>query len=831
MMLALRLCWRDWRAGELTLLLASLVIAVGTVTTITLFVDRLERALLAESSTFLAADRVIQSSDAIDAAILNQAEALGLHQSTTLSFVSMVFADARTQFTSVKAVDSSYPLRGQLIAGELPFQRGSPAAQGPAPGELWMESRLYPSLDISLGEQVEVGVAAFPATKVLIKEPDRGGGFSNAGPRVLMHLDDVPATEVVQPGSRITWRYLFAGTGDQLADFETWVKPRLDAGSRIFGVKEGTAGIGNALDRAERFLLLGSLLGVVLAGVAIALAARRYSLRHYDHVAILKTLGATPRRVDLIFLTIFVLLGCLATLLGAAIGYLMQWGVTGILAPWIPVSLPPPGIKPLALGLTTGFVCLLAFALPPLLRLRVTQPMRVIRRLLDDSAGAASLQITTWLFALAGILGLMWWYSEDLLLTLMIFSGAAVSLAVLSGLAWLLLRSGRAVGMQAGSSWRLALAGMQRRGHENTMQILVFGLAIMLLLILYLVRVALIAEWQGQIPEGAPNHFAINIAPDEVADIQQLFRDNQVAVQPLYPMIRGRIVRVNGEATRKRDRQRPDDDDAPRSGAGRNLTFASDLPDDNLVVAGEWWVPDYAGPPLVSLEKDMADHNRLKVGDDLAFNIQGREFAARVASIRTVAWDNMQPNFYIIFSPGALADFPSTFMTSFYLDADQKLFLNDLLNQHPTMTVIEVDAFIEQIQRIIAQVTLAVELVLVLVLASGALVLLASIQASMDERMKQQAIIRTLGAGRKLIMGSLAIEFCVLGLFAGVLAVLGAEVTVYALETEIFELDHDMNPQLWLLGPLLGMTLIGTLGVLATRRVVDAPPASVLREL
>lgn len=842
--LALRLCWRDWRAGELTLLLASLVIAVGTVTTITLFVDRLERALVAESATFLAADRVIQTSTAIDQAVLDEARKLGLRQSTTLNFLSMVFAEDRAQFSSVKAVDSAYPLRGQLIAGDAPFQRGAPTTQGPALGELWLESRLYPSLNISLNELVDVGVASFPATRVLIKEPDRGGGFTNAGPRVLMHLEDVTATEVVKPGSRITWRYLFAGTDDQLAAFETWVKPRLAPGSRFFGVKEGTQGIGKALDRAERFLLLGSLLGVVLAGVAIALAARRYSLRHYDHVAILKTLGVTPRRIDLIFLTIFVLLGSLATGLGACIGYLMQWGVTGILAPWIPVNLPAPGIKPLALGLVTGFVCLLAFALPPLLRLRSIAPMRVIRRLIDNTDGSASLQTTTWGMAVAGIIGLMWWYSEDLLLTLMIFSGATVSLTLLAGIAWLLLGSGRLVGMQAGSAWRLALAGMQRRGHENTMQMLVFGLAIMLLLILYLVRVSLISEWQGQIPENAPNHFAINISPTEVADIQQLFQDNQVATQPLYPMIRGRVASVNGEATGRRDDEpdqddqedqegllEDDDDERPRSGSTRNLTFSASLPDDNIVVAGEWWGEDYSGPPLVSLEKEMAEDNRMVVGDTLVFDIQGRELTARVASIRTVAWDNLQPNFFIIFSPGALVDFPSTFMTSFHLDASQKLFLNELLNKHPTMTVIEVDALIEQIKRIITQVTLAVELVLLLVLASGGLVLLASIQASMDERLRQHAIIRTLGAGRKLVLSSLTVEFCILGVFAGVLAVLGAEVTVYALETQVFELEHSLNPQLWLLGPALGMVLIGLLGVLATRRVVTVPPASVLREL
>ncbi len=827
--LALRLLWRDWRAGELTLLLASLVIAVGTVTTITLFVDRLQQALLAESATFLAADRVIQSTDTIDDEILDKAASMGLQQSQTLNFLSMVFSEERAQFSSVKAVDDNYPLRGRLIAGDEAFMRGAPVDRGPERGELWLESRLYPSLDIQPGELIDVGVASYPATRVLIKEPDRGGGFSNAGPRVLMHLDDVPATEVVQPGSRLTYRYLFAGDQETLDEFEAWVKPRLNLDSRIFGIKEGAEGIGNALDRGERFLLLGSLLGVVLAGVAIALAAQRYSLRHYDHVAILKTLGATPKTVDFIFITIFVLLGTLATILGAGIGYLMQMGVTEILSPYIPIELPEPSMRPIILGLVTGFVCLLAFALPPLLRLRATEPVRVIRRDLGEPSLS---QRVTYMFGVLGTVGLMWWYSEDLQLTAMIFSGAVISLAILLGVAFLLLRSGRVFGMQAGSAWRLALAGMQRRGQENTLQILVFGLAIMLLLILYLVRTALITEWQAQIPEGAPNHFALNISPEDVAPIPEMFGENGVESQPLYPMIRGRITSVNGESARERDKRYQEyGDGAPGASSGRNLTWSDALPDDNKIIAGQWWAEDYEGAPLVSLEKELAFRNRLKVGDELIFNIQGRELSTKVASIRTVAWDNMQPNFYIIFSPGALDDFPSTFMTSFHLDKSQKLFLNELLNIYPTMSVIEIDALIEQVQRIISQVTLAVELVLVLIMASGGLVLLASIQASMDERLKQHAILRTLGAGKKLVLGSLLIEFCALGLFAGVLATLGSEITVFALETEIFELDYQVNPQLWILGPIVGILLIGSVGTFATRRVVDTPPASVLREL
>ena len=830
--LALKLLWRDWRSGELTLLLVSLIIAISTVTTITLFVDRLQQALLLESASFLAADVVISSSDPVRAELLDEAAKIGLEKSETLSFLSMVFSAERAQFSSVKAVDDNYPLRGKLIVSDQPFVGGVVANRGPEPGQVWLESRLFPSLDIERQALLDVGVSSLIASQALIKEPDRGGGFDATGPRVLMNLADVEGTGVVQPGSRLTYRYLFAGTPERVETFIEWVKPRLGENARLIGVKEGTQGIGNALDRAERFLLLGGLLGVILAGVAIALSAQRYSLRHYDHVAILKTLGASPIAVDSLFSIIFLVLGAVATLIGTLFGYVFQEAAVIILAPYIPVTLPAPTFAPILLGMVTGFVCLLSFALPPLVKLRGIEPIRVIRR--DLESGATS-NLLSYSAAIVGTLGLMWWYSKNIEMTLMIFAGASLALAVLALLSMTLLQSGRVLGIQAGSAWRLALGGMQRRAKENTLQIMVFGLAIMLLLILFLVRTALLDDWQAQIPEDAPNHFAINIAPEDVEPIETLMRARELTPQPVYPMIRGRISLINGDPASARDdqsrREQGDDERrGPRSNSGRNLTWSSSLPVDNAIVSGDWWAEDYRGEPLVSIEKELAQANGLKVGDALIFNIQGRELPARIASIRTVSWDNMKPNFYIIFSPGALADFPSTFMTSFHLDKEQKLLLNELLREFPTMTVIEVDAVIEQIQIIISQVTLAVELVLVLIMVSGAMVLLASIQASMDERFKQHAILRTLGASRRLVLGSLLIEFCALGAMAGLLATFGSELTVYGLETQIFQLEYKLNPEIWILGPLVGLILIGCLGTIATRKVVNTPPNIVLRE-
>ncbi|MGB2481880.1 MAG: ABC transporter permease [Pseudomonadales bacterium] len=828
MKLAMTLLWRDWRGGELTLLLASLIVAVGTVTTITLFVDRLQQALVLESASFIAADRVISSSRAIDPAIINSADDFGLARSETLSFLSMVFSEERAQLAAVKAVDDQYPLRGELLTSGKPFGVAAPRDSGPAPGRVFMESRLFPSLDIEPGAAVDVGVLTLPAATVLLKEPDRGGGFDSVAPRLLMHLSDVPATEIVQPGSRVTYRYLFAGSTEALAEWEASIRPQLPDDARLFGVKEGAEQIGEALDKAEQFLLLGGLLGVVLAGVAIALSANRYAVRHFDHVAILKTLGAAPRAIDRIYLFIFLVLGLLATVFGALCGFIVQALVAEVLAPLLPVALPAPSLVPIGLGLTTGMVCLLSFALPPLLALRNADPVRVIRR--DLEVGSPS-TLLAYSFGGLGTFGLMWWYSKDLTLTFLLFTGGLAAALLLGSIALLLVRSGRGMGLQAGSAWRLAIAGLRRRQMESALQILTFGLALMLLLTLFLVRTSLLDEWRDQIPEDAPNHFAMNILPDERLAIRRFLGDSGVSVTPEYPMIRGRITAVNDQPLAELAPRAESDRGAPRLSSSRNLTAAEDLPKDNDILEGLWWDSSVTEAAEVSVEEVFARSNGLKLGDILQFEIEGRQFATEVTSVRSVDWDNMQPNFYLIFSPKVLDEFPSTFMTSFFLDPEQKIVLSDLLRKFPTMTVLEVDALIEQIRKIVDQVTLAVEFVLVLILISGAMVLLASIQASLDERMKQFVILRTLGASNRLVRLSLALEFAALGAFAGLLAALGSEMTVFGLEREIFELSYSPTPWLWVLGPILGAVLIAMVGMLATRKVLDQSPVTVLRGL
>jgi putative ABC transport system permease protein len=698
----------------------------------------------------------------------------------------------------------------------------------PEPGEVWLDGRLFPSLGVEIGDQVEVGYATLTISKVLTSEPDRGGSMYDLGPRLLMRVEDVPATQVVQPGSRLSYRLLLRGDESVLDTLRDRLDLEEDPNFWWRSIKESSPTIGSALNRAESFLLLGGLLGVLLAGVAVALSAHRYARRHYDHVGVLKTLGATPNQILYSYVGLLVAVGGIAVTLGLLVGSGLHMGIVLLLQSLIPVALPMPSARPFLLGAVTGLICAIAFALPPLLHLKNISPMRVIRR---DVGAAPPSQIASYGAAVAGSLGLLIWYSGSIELTAWTLLGTLGALALFGALATLLLRGGRVVGMQAGSGLRLALAGLQRRRKENTAQILIFGLAIMLLLILLLLRTALLDEWRDQVPENAPNHFALNIAPHDVEEIGTLLEANSREQGGLFPMIRGRITAVNGiDAKEWEAEHRSEMEDGPRLSSGRNLTWAADMPDDNTLVDGDWWSEDDTRS-MVSLEDDYAYDLGLSIGDVLSFDIGGEALDVEVVNLRRLNWESMRPNFFIIFSPGALENFPATWMTSFYLEPENKQFLNELLSRFPTITVIEVDAIIAQVQSIIARVTQAVELVLALVLASGCLVLIASIHASRDARMSEHALIRTLGGTRKLIASSLTAEFAALGLFAGVVAVVGAEVTVLILQTQVFELEASVHPWLWMTGPLIGAMLILLVGILGTRQLIAAPPITVLRGL
>ena len=871
--LAARLLKRDWHGGELRLLSLALVMAVTSVTGIALFTDRLERALLLESANMLAADRIVSGRGVLPAEVLEEGKARGLRTAETLSFTSMAFSESGNLLVAAKAVTDNYPLRGDVIIADAPFIRGTPIPSGPPPGEVWLESRALPALGIEVGDTVSVGEAELNVSKIIVTEPDRTGGglVDNAGPRLMLHMDDVETTNVVQLGSRISYRYLFAHDDLELLDeFEGWFRAQEEWRGRYYirDIRDESEEVSEALERAESFLLLGSLFAVLLAGVAIALTAKRYSERHYDYVAILKTLGCTSAQISLIYFAIQSMLGVIAVLVGCVLGYLVHQGVFLLLQSVLIFTLPPAGFQPYVIGSLTAFVCLFAFALPPLLALRETPPLRVLRKDITQQKISANVP---YLFGILGTVFLIYWYSEDLFLSSVLISAVAVIALFLSIVSYLFLRSSGSAGMKAGSAWLLAMTAARRRRKQNVLQVMVFSVTIMSLLILTLVRTDLIEEWQAQLPENTPNHFMMNITQGQIEGIQNFFADNGVESNPFYSLTSARVTRINGDLPNPRE----DDEDslgggtltenARRDGAElnelgglnvspqsdalpvlsgreastggrrvrgqlsrRQVTWAEELPEDNLVTAGTWWGMEPL-PGYVSIEEEYADWLDLELGDRSEFEVNRQIVAAEVSSFRSVRWDNMQPNFFVIFSPGTIDHLGATFLSTALMEREQKILLNDLIRLFPTVVIIEIDALIEQIQTIIAQVTSAIELISILVLICGALVLLSCVNASLDERFRENAILRTLGAGKKLILTSLLIEFASIGIVAGLIATIGAEVTLYYLQEQVFQQEFSPHYWVWAAGPLLGMLIIGGLGINSTRRVVHTSPLAVLR--
>lgn len=833
-MFGLRLLWRDWRGGELGILAAAIVIAVAIVTGISLFADRLQQAIQAQSSHFLAADRVLQSPRPIQPRWLLRSQALGLQTAEVAHFQSMVFAseaeDSTMQLASVKAVSSSYPLRGTLVVSDVAFGAAAAIAGAPKPGEAWLDSRLLPLLELSMGDVLYVGEARLRIARVVISEPDRGSSFNSFGPRVLINSADIAATNIIQPGSRVEYRYLFAGEAPVLERYGQWLQPQLLPGQKWLGLKDSQPRIAQSLQRAEQFLLLAGSLGVGLAGIAIALAARRYSERHYDYVAMMKTLGASAARIMSIYSLNLLLLALISTLAGCLIGWLIQYLFILILQDYFSLAaVPAITLRPFLLGGITALVCLLAFALPPLASLLAITPLRVLRRDIQQQGVNA---VISYGLGLAGIGLLMLWYSANLKLTLAVLAGVGLTFIVIGGAAWYLLRGATTVGMQAGSIWRLALASMRRRGFQNSVQAVIFSLAIMLLLMLVLLRSSLIEDWKVQLPAGTPNHFLINVAASEVNAVASMLDQQQLLAETIYPIVRGRLTRINNQPVNSLTIG----SDSSRSGQSDSLdrelsmTWSASLPAANKLVAGQWWNSESQRAEL-SIEQGLAQQLGVNLGDQLQFQIGSEVLVVSVSSIRSLHWDSMRPNFFMIFPPELLRQYPATYITSFYLPEEKKQFLNQFLRRFPTITVLEMDAVIKQIRSIINQVSRAVELVLGLIIISGLLVLVATVQASLDSRFQESAILRTLGASRALVLGSLAIEFAALGLLAGLLAAFSAEVAVFGLQQYVLDMEYTAHPWVWLAGPVLGALLIGSAGYFTCRKVVSRPPVQVLAQL
>ncbi|MFZ5483892.1 MAG: ABC transporter permease [Pseudomonadota bacterium] len=820
--LALRLLAREWRAGELRLLLAVIALAVASLTAVAMFADRVRVSLGQEANVLLGADLVIAGDRPIDPALEPAAHAAGLATARTTTFLSMVRAGTRTSLAGIKGVGPGYPLRGQLRIADAPFAPDRPAPGIPAPGEAWVDPRLAGELGIGVGDPVNLGERSLRVAAILAHEGERGGNFLAMAPRLMLHETDLATSGLIQEGSRIAWRLLLAGPPEALAGFRKAHEAGLPRGQKFEAVRDARPELRNAVDRAERFLGLSALLSVALAAVAAHLLLRRYVARRHDQDALLRCFGATSRRLRRIYLIQFTGLGLVAGGLGSLLGLSAQGLIANLLGDTLRLTLAPPSWRPFALGLMAGLVLILAFSLPALRRLATVPALRVLRRDLGPPP-AHSLLVQG--LGLALIAGLALWFAGDLKLGLTALAGLAGA-GLLSGLAAraALAPLGR-LATRLPTAPRLGLLALHRRGWESTAQVVALSLGLLALLLLTLVRDDLLAAWKDSLPAEAPNRFLINIQTDQVTPLHDFLAARGVADVALYPMVRGRLVAIG---------ERPVDpaayqDDRARRLADRefNLSELADLPPDNHLRAGRWWRPGQTGG--LSVEQGIAESLGIRLGDTLTYDIGGLPFTGTVTSLREVDWDSFRVNFFVVAQPGALAGLPASHITSFHLPPARGAVLSELVAQFPNVTVIDVDSVLNEMRAVMDRVSQAVQVFFLFTLAVGIGVLVAALYARRDERAREIGLWRTLGASRALARRALASEFAALGLLSGGLAAAAASAVAWLLAVQVFDLPHRPDPGLWLAGLGGGLALVLLVGLASTRGLVDAPPARALR--
>jgi putative ABC transport system permease protein len=821
----LRSLLRDLKSGELAVLLLALLVAVASLTAVGFFTSRIGRAVSQQAGEVLAADLRLESAREIPQEYDAEARRRGLEVARILSMPSVVFHGEDSSLVALRAVGEGYPLRGRLKIADEPFGPARPTEAIPGPGEAWADSRLLARLGMPVGARLSVGSHEITVTQVLDYRPDQGAGFGDLSATLMINLADVPATGLIQPGSRVSRAALFAGDSSDVAAFRDWLAAAKRPGERLQAIEDASPQIRASSDRAGRFLSLASLVSVLLSAVAVAMAARRYATRHLDRVALMKCMGASQGFVLRQTVLQLVAIAVLVTVAGTVVGYLAQAGLAWLLRDLIRADLPPPAAASAWLGLVTSVTILLGFALPPLLQLKRVPPARVLRRNLEPPPLRYA---AVYLFAVGAVLALLYWLVRDAKLVTVVAAGIGVTFVALALAGFGLVKALAPLRSGVGIAWRYGLANIARRGRDSVVQIVAFGLGLMVLLLLALVRDDLLEDWRASLPEGAPNYFMINIRPDEGEAVSAFFRERGLPPTELVPLVRARLTAINGVPV---GRMRFEGDRAQGFVEREaNLTWAGALRDDNRLVAGRWWREGDGGGPRVSVEQEYAQRLGLKLGDTVAYDVAGEEVSATITSLREVRWDSFQPNFFMVFSPGVLEEVTGTLITSVHVRPEQRPALVDLVRQFPEVTIIDIDALLSQVRDVMDKAALAVQYVFLFTLAAGLMVLLAAVQATRDERRYESAMLRTLGASRRVVFQGVAAEFIVLGLLAGVLAAAGATVAGWFLAREVFNLEYAPDPMVWVVGIVGGALLVGIAGVLAARSVVTQPPAATLRQ-
>ena len=821
---ALRSFGRELRSGEVLVLLSAVILAVGALTAVGFLTDRIGKAVARQANEVLAADLRLRSQEPIPDSWRELAGDYDLRMAEMVSFPTVVYAGDLNALSTVLAVSSTYPLRGKLrIASEL-FGVEREAAGVPELGEVWADSSLLARVGADVGDLLDVGETQLRIGAVVTYRPDQSIGFASLAPTLLMNGADIPATGLIGVGSRVRYALLVAGDEEAVSSYNEAIKDELPDSLRLRSAEESSERAFAAADRAQRFLSLTAVISLLLSAVAVAMSARRFAHRRMDAVALMKSLGATQDFVISVALIQLVMIGLIGVLGGSIVGFGAEAGLSFILADIIQGDLPEPGLEPVLLGSGSAMVLLIGFALPSLIQLRNTPPLRVLRH---DAMPPAPSRIFVAGLSLVAVAALLYRSVGDATMLVIVLGGIIVIAGALyllgRGLVSMMGRFRSGVGV----AWRYGLANVARRGRASAVQVVAFGLGLTVLLLLTLVRTDLLEGWRRTLDESAPNHFLINIQPHETESVANIFESQGVMAPSFNPLVRARMTLINGESVKALTYPMPD----AKWFVNReqNLSWASRLSDSNELVDGEWWPADYAGPALVSIEEDVSMETGIGIGDVLRFEVAGQELDAEVTSVRKINWDSFQPNFFLVLSPGALDEFPATYIASMRVEPDERPALVDLVRAHPTVSVIDLESILAQVRGIIEKASLAVQAVFFFTLAAGIAVLFAAVQSTIDERRFESALLRALGARKSIVFAGVMAEFAALGAAAGFLASAGASILAAVVAIRLFDLPYSFNPMLWVAGLAAGIIVVCASGFFAARSAINSAPVDVLR--
>ncbi len=821
---ALRSFGRELRSGEVLVLLAAVGLAVAALTAVGFLTDRIGKAVALQANEVLAADLRLRSQEPVPDEWRELAADFDLETADTLSFPSVVFHGEDNALSSIKVVSDKYPLRGAMRVSDRLFGEQRTVDTVPASGEVWADGSLLARVGADVGDVLDIGELQLRVTAVLTYRPDQSIGFASLAPTVVMNIADIDRSGLIGVGSRVRYALLVAGEQANVASFNEAIQEILPDEIRLRSQEESSERAYNAADRAQRFLSLTAVISLLLSAVAVAMSARRFAQRRMDAVALMKSLGATQGFVIRVSLVQLLLLGILGVAAGSVVGYAAEGLISRILADLLAGDLPDTGLRPVILASGSALVLMLGFALPSMIQLRNTPPLRVLRH--DEMPPAPSRLLVGGLSLLA-VAALLYRSVGDPRMLVILIGGIIVIAGALylvgRGLVALIGRARSGVGV----AWRYGLANVARRGRDSAVQVVAFGLGITVLLLLTLVRTDLLEGWRQTMDEDAPNHFLINIQPHEVEPVGQMFAANDLDVPTFTPLVRARMTTINGESVK--DREYPSEDGRWLANREANLSWTAELSSSNEILEGQWWPADYAGPPLVSIEEDAATDAGLTIGDKLEFFVAGRNVEAEIASIRKINWDSFQPNFFLVLSPGALDNLPTTYISSMRIADEKQPMLIDLMRQHPSISVIDLGAILQQVRGIIEKATLAVQAVFVFTLAAGIAVLFAAVQSTIDERRFESAMLRALGARKRTVFSGVMAEFAALGAAAGLLASAGASILAAVVAVQLFQLPYEFSPLIWIAGIGAGIFLVCISGFFAARGAVNAAPVDVLR--